>query len=51
MLGKKQGRPLMISVDLDQQVQDYISYLRTEGAVINNYVIIWIDKGIVMGKI
>ena len=48
--GKKQGRPLMIGVDLDQQVQDYISYLGTEGAVINTHVVIGIGKGIVMGK-
>ena len=40
----------MIGVDLDQQVQDYISYLRTESAVINTHVIIEIGKGIVMGK-
>ena len=48
--GKKRGRPLMIGVDLDQQVRDYISYLRTEGAVINTHVVIGIGKGIVMGK-
>ena len=42
----------MIGIDLDQQVQDYISYLRTEGAVINTHVVIRIriSKGIVMGK-
>jgi len=40
----------MISIDLDQQLQDYISYLKTEGAVINTHVMIGIDKGIVMGK-
>jgi len=40
----------MIGIDLDQQVQDYISYLRTEGVVINTHVVIRIGKGIVMGK-
>ena len=50
LLGKKRGRPLMIGVDLDQQVQDYIFYLRKEGAVINTHVVIGIGKGIVMGK-
>ena len=40
--GKKRGRPLMIGVDLDQQVRHYISYLGTEGAVINTHVIIGI---------
>ena len=50
LLGKKQGRPLIIGVDLDQQVQDYIFYLRKEGAVINTHVVIGIGKGIVMGN-
>ena len=48
--GKKRGRPLMIGVDLDQQVRDYISCLRTEGAVINTHIVIGIGKGIMMGK-
>ena len=41
----------MIGVDLDQQVRDYISYLRTESAVINTHVIIGIGIGMVMGKV
>ena len=48
--GKKRGRPPMIGEELDQQVRDYISYLRTEGAIINTHVVIGIGKGIVMGK-
>ena len=40
----------LLGKNLDQQVRDYISYLRTEGAVINSHVIIGIGKGIVMGK-
>ena len=40
----------MIGIDLDQQVRDYISYLGTEGAIINTHVVIRISKGIVMGK-
>ena len=40
----------MIGIDLDQQVLDYIFYLRKEGAVINTHVVIGISKSIVMGK-
>ena len=50
MSGKKRVKPLMIGIDLDQQVRDYMSYLRTEGAVIDTHVVIRIGKGIVMGK-
>ena len=35
---------------MDQQVQDYLSYLRTEGAVIITHFVIRIGKSIVMGK-
>ena len=40
----------MIGEELDQQVQDYISYLRTEGGIINTHIMIGIGKGIIMGK-
>ena len=40
----------MIGEELYQQVRDYISYMRTEGAIINTHVVIGIGKGIVMGK-
>ena len=42
--GKKRGGPPMIGEELDQQVRDYISYLRTEGAIINTHVVIGIGK-------
>ena len=48
--GKKRGRPLTIGEELDQQVREYISYLRTEGAIINTHVVIGVRQGIVMGK-
>ena len=48
--GKKRGRPLMIGEELNQQVQDYISYLRTRGAIINTHVVIGVGTGVVMGK-
>ena len=32
---KKRGRPLLIGDELDEQVKQYITYLRKEGAVVN----------------
>jgi len=48
--GKKRGRPLMIGEELNQQMQDYISYLRTRGVIINTHVVIGVGTGVVMGK-
>ena len=48
--GKKRGKSLIVDIDLDQQVWDYLSYLRTQGAIMITHVVIRIGKGIVMGK-
>ena len=40
----------MIGEELNQQVQDYISYLRTRGVIINTRVVIGVGTGVVMGK-
>ena len=47
---KKCGRPLLIGEELDEQVKQYITYLRKEGAVINVHVVMAVGEGIVMGK-
>ena len=45
---KKNGRPLKIGEDLDQQVRDYIQYLRSTGTSINITVVIASAEGILM---
>jgi len=49
---KKTGRPLMIRVELDRQVQEYIRYFREPGigAVVNTEVVITTGKGILISK-
>ena len=49
---KKTGRPLMIRVELDKPVQEYIRYFREPGigAVVNTKVVIATGKGILMSK-
>ena len=44
---KKTGRPLMIGVELDKKVQEYIRYFREPGigAVVNTEVVIATGKG------
>ena len=46
---KKRGRPLLIGEELDEQVKQYITYLRKEGAVVNVHVVMAVGEGIVMG--
>ena len=43
----KRGRPLLISADLDKQVQAYISELRLRGGVVNTAVVIAAGMGMV----
>ena len=47
---KKRGRPLLIGEELDEQVKQYITYLRKEGAVVNVHVVMAVGEGIVMGR-
>ena len=37
--GKKNGRPLLIGEELDKQVQEYITYMRSTGATVNTVVV------------
>ena len=50
-LTKKADHSLMVGEDLDKQIQDYLGYFRSAGAVINTAVIIASAKGILMYKI
>ena len=50
LLCKKHGRPLLIGEDLDEQVKQYITYLRKEGAVVNVHVVMMVGQEIVMGR-
>ena len=40
----------MIGTELDEQVEQYITYLRREGAVVNLHVVMAVGQGIVMGR-
>ena len=46
--GKKNGRPLMIGEELDKQVQEYITYMRSTGTTVNTAVVIACAEGILM---
>ena len=45
---KKRGRPLLIGMELDNQVQSYVSKLREKGGVVNSSVVQSAAIGIVM---
>lgn len=47
---KKRRRPLLVGDELDEQVKQYITYLRKEGAVVNVHVVMAVGEGIVMGR-
>ena len=44
---KTQGRPLLLGVELDQAVQEYITSLRAIGGVVNTAIVIAAAEGIV----
>ena len=44
---KIQGRPLLLGVELDQAVQEYITSLRAIGGVVNTAIVMAAAKGIV----
>ena len=46
--GKKNGRPLMIREELDMQVQEYFTYMRSTGTTVNTAVVIACAEGILM---
>ena len=45
---KKRGRPLLIGMELDNQVQSYVSKLREKGGVVNSSIVQSAPIGIVM---
>ena len=47
---KKRGRPVSIGEELDEQVKQYITYLRKEEAVANVHVVMAVGEGIVMAR-
>lgn len=44
---KKIGRPLLISEELDRQVQEYLRYLREQGSAVNSAIAIATAEGVV----
>ena len=47
---KSQGRPLLLGLELDEIVQDYIKSLRVAGGVINCTIVVAAANGIVKAK-
>ena len=47
---KSQGRPLLLGLELDEIVQDYIKSLRVAGGVINCTIVVTAANGIVKAK-
>ena len=50
LLHKKTGRPLLVTEELDIQIQEYIKELRKHGLAINTSIIIASERGIIMNK-
>ena len=47
---KKDGRPLLLPNELDNQVKEYIKALRQHGLPINTHVVVAAAEGIVMNE-
>ena len=47
---KKKGRPLLIGDKLDDQVKNYVQYLRTKGTPVNTSVVLGVAHGIVKNQ-
>ena len=47
---KKTGRPLLVTEELDTQIQEYIKELRKRGLAINTSIVIASGRGIIMNK-
>ena len=50
LLHRKTGRPLLVTEELDIQIQEYIKELRKHGLAINTSIIIASERGIIMNK-
>ena len=44
---KKMGRPLLVGEDIDQQVKEYLKFLRKKGSVVNTVVAIAAAEGVI----
>ena len=47
---QKEGRPLLLPGELDQQVQEYLKELRKHGVPINSGIVIATAQGFIMNK-
>ena len=47
---KKRGRPCLIGDELDKQVRDYLTTLRSHGAVVNTAIAVSCAEGIIINK-
>ena len=47
---KKQGRPLLLGNELDEQVREYVKFLRKRGSAVNTTVVMGAGEGIVKSK-
>ena len=47
---KTQGRPLLLSLELDQVVQNYVNALRTVGGVVNTAIVMVAAEGVVSAR-
>ena len=47
---RRRGRPLLLGVELDRQVQSYLTSLRKNGAVVNTAIVMACAEGIVRSK-
>lgn len=48
---KKTGRPLLVTEELDTQIQEYIKDLRKRGLAINTSIVMDSGRGIIMNKV
>ena len=44
---KKMGRPLLVGEDIDQQVKEYLKFLRKKGSAVNTVVAIAAAEGVI----
>ena len=47
---KKTWRPLLLGNELDQQVHEYVKYMRNRGSAINTTIVMAVAEGIVKSK-
>ena len=50
LITKEKGRPLMLGVEMDKAVQEYISSLRVVGGVVNTAIVMGAAEGIISAR-